>query len=404
MRIALVAAEYSYPNNGGGIGTYMHTLARTLTQLGHEVMIIAEALGQECTYEEEQGLYVHCVGHRHALSWALFGPFKTHLGHSVSLFEFSLRVREVLLSLHEEKKIDVVHFADWGADGFAFHMVSQIPYTVTLQGPNFWYRKNNALPLTWDQWLVEQMERQMIIRASAITYPSNGIIQKVITEYRNTKISKKAFKVNNPLDTGLFHPVEPIARPDPQRLVVTFAGRLQYRKGIQTLLAAIPKVLEQVPGVTFRLIGRDMPNAIQGMPVKDYVKTYMQDSAKAIEITGPVNRRDLPAYYAGSDLVIVPSLEETFGYVCAEAMACGACVIASDIQAFQQLVENDKTGYLFPVGNEEALSDRIIYLLQNPAVREGMASSAARKMPELAGAEQVTKEMLAVWALIQKSR
>jgi D-inositol-3-phosphate glycosyltransferase len=85
----------------------------------------------------------------------------------------------------------------------------------------------------------------------------------------------------------------------------------------------------------------------------------------------------LPYYYSAAEAVVVPSHYESFGLVALEAMACGTPVVASQVGGLAFLVQDGVTGYHVPVGEPDALCDRLTALFSNPELRTKLGQQAA---------------------------
>jgi glycosyltransferase involved in cell wall biosynthesis len=82
------------------------------------------------------------------------------------------------------------------------------------------------------------------------------------------------------------------------------------------------------------------------------------------------------AFVANSDIIVQPSLFETFGLVYIEAFALKVPVIAFDVPAGNEVMENNRTGLLVPKGDSNLLAEKIIYLSGNPQERARIAGNA----------------------------
>jgi glycosyltransferase involved in cell wall biosynthesis len=89
----------------------------------------------------------------------------------------------------------------------------------------------------------------------------------------------------------------------------------------------------------------------------------MEDSR--VRILDPVSRAQLPNVYRSATVCVVPSLWEGFGYAAAEAMACGATVVASRIGGLAEIVKDDRFGVLVEPGNAEELAQTVLSLIQD---------------------------------------
>jgi len=86
----------------------------------------------------------------------------------------------------------------------------------------------------------------------------------------------------------------------------------------------------------------------------------------------------LPLWYSAADIVVLPSWYESYGLVALEAMASGACVIASSAGGLPYLIEDRQTGFLFPPGNISKLSAIMAHLLENATEVTRVGSAASR--------------------------
>ncbi|HLF43483.1 MAG TPA: glycosyltransferase family 4 protein [Acidimicrobiia bacterium] len=155
---------------------------------------------------------------------------------------------------------------------------------------------------------------------------------------------------------------------DPGR--VAFLGRDEPRKGLDVLLEAWPRVLEAVPGATLTVMGADRGD----LGVKWMGRV---DHPTKVEVLG------------STAVFVAPHLGgESFGIVLLEAMASGAAVVSSNLDAFVDVA--DGAARFFPVGDSAALARALVEVLTDPAERGRLASVgheiAARYDWEVVGA------------------
>src|SRR5260221_9425889 len=94
-----------------------------------------------------------------------------------------------------------------------------------------------------------------------------------------------------------------------------------------------------------------------------------------------MNQSEPPSVYCSSDLLVLPSLYEPFGLVVNEAMLCGCPVAVSDrVGAKYDLVRSGENGYVFPVGNVDALAAIFRDVLADPEKRKRMGEAARQRM------------------------
>jgi glycosyltransferase involved in cell wall biosynthesis len=151
---------------------------------------------------------------------------------------------------------------------------------------------------------------------------------------------------------------------------IIIVGRLAEMKGHRFLIEALPLITAKFPELKLLILGEG--NA------RDELNTLAQKLKVAanIEFLGfqkPGN------YIKDSQLMIVPSIFEPFGLVFIEAFALKIPVIAFDVGAGNEIIENNVTGFLVAPFNVNLLAEKIIFLLQNPEERKRIAENAYQK-------------------------
>ena len=152
---------------------------------------------------------------------------------------------------------------------------------------------------------------------------------------------------------------------------IGFVGRLdEERKGFPALVRAFAAMLAARPGVRLVVAGRgDEAAAVSDLP---------ESVRAAITFLGVVDE-DLKARLLRSvDIYAAPNTGgESFGIVLVEAMAAGAPVVASDLDAFARVLDRGRLGVLVPTGDVAALAEALQGLLDDPARRAQLSTDAA---------------------------
>ena len=141
-----------------------------------------------------------------------------------------------------------------------------------------------------------------------------------------------------------------------------FAGRLSKEKGIEILL----EVALQLPDDYHLLIAGSGP-------LEEKVRS-LADKKTNVHYLGYQPKQDVLSLIHGSDLLIQPSLEEGISSTLLEAMACGTCILGSDIEGISEIIENNKTGLLVEPNNRDELLNKILYLVPKKEERLRMAN------------------------------
>lgn len=157
------------------------------------------------------------------------------------------------------------------------------------------------------------------------------------------------------------------------RPVVTVAAKMFRLKGQSDMLNAMPQLLACEPNLVLLLAGTG--------PCR--FRRELEDQARRLGISGAVRflgwRRDLPCVLASSDVVVVPSLTETFGLVALEAMAVGTPVVASRVGGLPELVDDGVTGILVPPSSPDALAGAVQRLLLDADLRSRLGQAARHR-------------------------
>ena len=141
-----------------------------------------------------------------------------------------------------------------------------------------------------------------------------------------------------------------------------FCGRLDFEKGVPLLLRAFAHVHTAVPDATLRIIGRG--------PLQPELERLVAELelARAVTLTGWLDPAQIDAHLADAWALVVPSLwAEPLGLVAIEAIVRGVPVIASRTGGLSEVIEDGRSGLLFPNGDEAALTERMLALAQGRA-------------------------------------
>jgi phosphatidylinositol alpha-mannosyltransferase len=150
-----------------------------------------------------------------------------------------------------------------------------------------------------------------------------------------------------------------------------FIGRLdEERKGLPTLLAALTDVVAARPGVRLLVAGRG--------DEEEAVEDLAPEVRAAVTFLGVVSEVDKARLLRTVDAYVAPNLGgESFGIVLVEAMAAGAPVVASDLDAFGRVLDGGGVGVLFPTGDTGGLATALLQLLDDAPRRAALSVAAA---------------------------
>jgi len=182
----------------------------------------------------------------------------------------------------------------------------------------------------------------------------------------------------------------------PRQPAVMIVGRMwadQRGKGHDHLLECWPAVVHELPKAELWIIGdgNDRPQ------LEDRMKALGIESST--RFLGRVSDEELSHRYRSASVFAMPSRQEGFGLVYAEAMLHGLPCIASTLDAGAEVVEDGKTGLLVPYGDPAALGGAILSILRNPAHARELGQTAQRQARVRFSYERFRDDLLEVLEL-----
>jgi D-inositol-3-phosphate glycosyltransferase len=154
--------------------------------------------------------------------------------------------------------------------------------------------------------------------------------------------------------------------------IILFVGRIDPVKGLEFLIEAIYKLTQTYPGFQNNyqvlLIGGDIKDKEfwKNREVKKIKKLiYRKNLDCCIKFLGSKPQYILPYYYSAADVVVMPSVYESFGLVVLEAMASGSAILASEVGGLKYLISDGKNGRLFESGSPQSLGDVMLQMLND---------------------------------------
>ena len=225
------------------------------------------------------------------------------------------------------------------------------------------------------------VERELIEyhEADAIAVPSEFAKRTFIEQGVHPG---KIFKVPYGVDLSLFAP-----KPKQNsKFRVLFVGRFSIQKGIGYLFEAMKPLVEKGHAELW-LIGKPDPAA-------NKILTRYRD---IFIDKGSHPRKHLVDLYSQGSVLVLPSVQEGFGLVQAQAMACGVPVIATYNTGAEDLFENRKEGFIVPPRDSIAIRERIERLICNPELQGEMGQAALNRVKNAGGWDTYGKKCLTMY-------
>ena len=176
--------------------------------------------------------------------------------------------------------------------------------------------------------------------------------------------------IHNAIDYERFSTIRMRSEKLRDEILIASIARFEKVKGLDTLIRAAAKVVEENPKVKFILVGGgSMKSELQ-----DLVRSLcLEENVKLLDYTSEVDR-----ILSEASLMVLPSLYEPFGMAAAEALATGLPVIASKTGGLKEIISEGVNGLLFQPGSWRELAEKIISLLRNSEMRGKMVEAARR--------------------------
>lgn len=205
-------------------------------------------------------------------------------------------------------------------------------------------------------------------QCDAVTVPSE-FARRSFTEFGVP--AEKVKKIPYGVELSRFHKV---AAPPEDSFDVLFVGQVSFRKGVPYLLEAFEQLKH--PRKKLRVVGAMQPEMEKFLQGKRFAN---------VEFTGPVPQPQLKEIMSGSHVMVLPSIEEGLAMVQGQALACGCPVISSAHTGGEDLFRHGREGFIVPIRDAKAITERLELLAQDPKLRETMSRAALNLVKNLGG-------------------
>jgi phosphatidylinositol alpha-mannosyltransferase len=186
--------------------------------------------------------------------------------------------------------------------------------------------------------------------------------------------------------------IPPEADPAGRDNTVVFAGRHEARKGLHVLLRAWPRIRERT-GATLRVCGAD-PLRVR------LLMTRQRIPDDGIDTLGFLPQDEYTAELLRAKVLVAPSLGgESFGIVLVRALACATPVVASDIDGYRDVM-TPETAVAFPPGDEDALVEAVVSLLDDEPRREALGDAGRRLAQEHYSWDSIGRRLLDIYTSV----
>lgn len=373
MKILIVSWEYP-PVVVGGLGRHVHHLTTELAAAGHEVVVLSRRpSGTDATTHPtishiEDGVLVvavaedpaHFVFGEDMLAWTLA------MGHAMVRAGTALRKPGV----GDGWQPDVVHAHDWLvahpaialAEFYDVPLVSTLHATEAGRHSGWVSGRINRQVHSVEWWLANESDALITCSAS---------MKEEVCALYGPNLSPVTV-IRNGIDLTTWSYRERGPRSSPPRLL--YVGRLEYEKGVQDAIAALPRIRRSHPGTTLSIAGE----GTQFEWLSELARSHRV--ARSVTFLGNLDHIELLGWLHGADAIVLPSRYEPFGIIALESAAAGTPLVASTAGGLGEAVVDGVTGMSFLPGDVAGLTSAVREVLDDPAAATVRAAAARARL------------------------
>ncbi|GMU55442.1 MAG: glycosyl transferase family 1 [Candidatus Xenobia bacterium] len=340
MKILVLSTDY--PPTRGGIARLTFETTRQLAELGNEIVVIATLeRGMRADLDVEQRFQTIRIP-------ATFG-----------LREFR-QWRELVQQVRSFRP-DVIWSAAWYPGGVLASFIPQVPFVFSTYGSEIFPNFNGIVQIIK---ALLPFRRLVFGRAAAITALSKFTRDYIVRlgappgkiELIGGGVGQEWFEIEN----------RPVSPP-----VILTVGRLDWHKGHEVVVRALPEVLRHCPEALYHIVGPDPGNWPR---IRSLAEALGVDSR--VRYLGAVSEAELRTQYAQASVFAMlsrelpgrPDLLEGFGLTFLEANAVGLPVVAGNSGGVSDAVDHEQTGYLVAPESVEDVAQALSRLLTDRAL------------------------------------
>ena len=337
LKIGIVC-PYSW-DTPGGVQNHIRDLAEFLIESGHDVSVLAPVIDESNLpeYVVNAGKPIS-IPYNGAVARVLFGPVAfARVRQWISQGEFDL------LHLHEPAIPSISLLACWAADGpmvGTFHAAAKRQKIIFAIGPIL-------------EPAIEKLSARIAVSEAA---------RLTLTDHLDTD----AVIIPNGIYANRYTDGKTIEKWSGN--TIGFIGRFEEpRKGLSVLIDALPVISRFAPDVKIFVAGPGDPaEVIEGIDPQ---------LRQRFEFLGKITESEKADFMSSVAVYVAPNTGgESFGIILAEALAGGACVVASDIPAFDDLLGHGEFGALFESESSTELAKVVIDLLRDETKRKELSA------------------------------
>lgn len=341
MKIGMVS-PYAW-DIPGGVQAHIRDLANFFLSKGHEVSVLAPAVSNENVSDDfvvSAGKPV-AIPYNGAVARVLFGPLAAS------------RVRQWI----SKNDFDVLHLHEPAIPSLSLLAcaIGEGPMVGTFHA---------AAPKQKVAFAITPLLEPIIEKLRA-----RIAVSEVARETLTTHLETDALVIPNGIEANFFRSALPSSSWH-RDFTIGFIGRFgEPRKGLKILLDALPDIVRAEPNARLLIAGPG-----EGLEVMQSVSPNLRNR---IEFLGRLTDEEKASFFKSVSVYVAPNTGgESFGIILAEAMASGTPIVASNLPAFVQVLNDGRNGAIFENGDSKDLSRAVIALAHDEEMRKKLSHNA----------------------------
>ena len=386
MKILMLTWEYP-PRVVGGISKVVYDLSHKMVKEGNEVTVVTYKEGDNVKYyENDKGVEVYRVDNymirpNNFIDWIM------QLN-----FNMITKANEII---NKNGKFDVIHAHDWLVaysaksikESYNIPLISTIH--ATESGRNSGIHDETQRYINDSEWMLTYESSEVIVNSN---YMKNEVQRLFGLPYDKINVIPNGVNLQLFSNVNIDYDFRRQYAMDNEKIIL-YVGRLVYEKGIQNLIAAMPKVLDRYHDSKLIICGRG------GMidELREQVK-YLGIENK-VYFAGYCDSKKMQKMYKCADVAVFPSTYEPFGIVAIESMLSGTPTIVSAVGGLNEIIEHGVTGMKSYAGNANSIADSVLSLLFDPKLCANISQNAIKKVKENYNWSKITDSTYYVYQL-----
>ena len=378
MKILMLTWEYP-PRIVGGIARVVHDLSKRLIKDGHEVTVVTYRDNADVPeYENDKGVNVYRVDN--------------YMIHPNNFIDWIMQLNFNMLSkateiINKEGGFDVIHAHDWLVTYAAKSLKNayDIPIVATIHateaGRNSGIHDETQRYINDTEWLLTYEATEVIVNSN---YMKNEIQRLFGLPFDKINVIPNGINLSNFTGIERDYDFRRQYAMDNEKIIL-YVGRLVYEKGVQHLIAAMPKILSNYNDAKLIIAGRG------GMMDELRAEASNLGLNDKIYFTGYLNSKQVQKMYKCADVAVFPSTYEPFGIVALEAMLAGVPTVVSDVGRLDEIVTHGVDGMKSYAGNANSIADSVTALLYDHQLATNVSKKAKQKVKDQFNWEKIAQ-------------